>query len=162
MGSCCPSDFATWRHFLSLWGQTSLHRPSGSSTLCSYKNVLMTTIGYWLSLVSFNFLFKNIFKWKNETCWNYFSNRGKEDKEEWWGDIIYLIYCKNFYKCHNILPSTKLKKKFVCVCMYLNAHKNALNMQWTYMDPSAIIFYHDCFTWEPCFFFLEYFKANHR
>jgi hypothetical protein len=25
--------------------------------------------------------------------------------------MIYLIYCKNFYKCHNVPPSTTIKKK---------------------------------------------------
>jgi hypothetical protein len=34
------------------------------------------------------------------------------DYGEWWMGVIYLIYCKNFCKCHSIpLPSTTINKK---------------------------------------------------
>jgi hypothetical protein len=37
--------------------------------------------------------------------------RGVYDKGEWWrgvnSSVIYLIYCKNIYKCHNVSPSSK-------------------------------------------------------
>jgi hypothetical protein len=40
---------------------------------------------------------------------------GREEKGEWWrgvnSSVMYLIYCKNLCKCHNVpLPSTRIKK----------------------------------------------------
>jgi hypothetical protein len=40
---------------------------------------------------------------------------GGRDKGKWWKRVnsimIYLIYCKNFCKCHNVIPSNTIIKK---------------------------------------------------
>jgi hypothetical protein len=43
--------------------------------------------------------------------WGKGERRIKENSEGVPSSIIYLIYCKNFCKCHNVpLPSTTIKK----------------------------------------------------
>jgi hypothetical protein len=45
----------------------------------------------------------NVWKWKNETCWNYSKNGGRGIKENDGGDE-FKIYYKYFCKCHNVPP----------------------------------------------------------
>jgi hypothetical protein len=33
--------------------------------------------------------------------------------------MIYLLYCKNFCKCHNVFPVQQLKKKLIYMCIYI-------------------------------------------
>jgi hypothetical protein len=50
----------------------------------------------------------HVYKRKKYTCWSHSRNEGRGNKGEC---IIYLIHCKNFYKCHNVPPpSTTIKK----------------------------------------------------
>jgi hypothetical protein len=50
-------------------------------------------------------------KWKNNTCWNYCRNRGREDKWKRWRGWIQMIYCKSFCKWYNVtLFSTHINK----------------------------------------------------
>jgi ferredoxin-like protein FixX len=55
----------------------------------------------------------HVCKWKNDIHWNYSSNGGgmKENSGGVHLSNIYLIYCENFCKCHNVPPpSTTIKK----------------------------------------------------
>jgi hypothetical protein len=50
----------------------------------------------------------HVCNWKNETCRNYSRNGGKGKRRMIEGvnsTIIYLMYCRNFWQCHNIPPA---------------------------------------------------------
>jgi hypothetical protein len=45
----------------------------------------------------------HVYKWENDTCWNYSRNRGRGNEGEWWRVVnSTMIYCKNFCKYHKI------------------------------------------------------------
>jgi hypothetical protein len=48
-------------------------------------------------------LCSHVQKWKDETCWNYSKNGGMGINEND-GGSEFKIYCKHFYKCHNVPP----------------------------------------------------------
>jgi hypothetical protein len=56
----------------------------------------------------------HVCKWKNETCKTVAGMWGRGMEENGGGgnsSMKYLIYGKNFWKCHNVLPpSTTIKK----------------------------------------------------
>jgi hypothetical protein len=57
----------------------------------------------------------HVCKWKNDTCWHH-SNTGVGGKKKNGGGVnssmIYLVYCNNFCKSHNVpTPCTTIKTK---------------------------------------------------
>jgi hypothetical protein len=45
-----------------------------------------------------------VWKWKNETFWNYFRNRERGQRRMIEGVNSIKIYCKHFCKYHNVHP----------------------------------------------------------
>jgi hypothetical protein len=45
----------------------------------------------------------HVWKWENEICWHCLE-MGEEEKENDGGVDSIMIHCKNFCKCHNVLP----------------------------------------------------------
>jgi hypothetical protein len=59
-------------------------------------------------------LYTHVYKWKNETCCNYYRNGGVKGLKENHGRVnsrtIGTIYCENFCEGHNVPPvSTTIK-----------------------------------------------------
>jgi hypothetical protein len=64
----------------------------------------------WVNIVLI--LCTHVCKWKNDTCWNYSKNGvGIKENDGMNSSKIYLIYFKNFCKCHNVPPPSTTKKK---------------------------------------------------
>jgi hypothetical protein len=57
----------------------------------------------------------HVCEWKNDTCETVPGMGEEGDKGEWWrgvnSSMIYFIYCRNFCKCHNVLPPSTRKKE---------------------------------------------------
>jgi hypothetical protein len=56
----------------------------------------------------------HVCKWKNDICWNYSRNwegGWRKMVEGMNSSTIYLLYCKNFCKCHNVPPPSNKKKE---------------------------------------------------
>jgi hypothetical protein len=60
-------------------------------------------VGGWIQC---NKMCTHVSKCKNDTCWNYFRDRGREGwrrmVEEVNSCMMDLIHCKNLCKCHNV------------------------------------------------------------
>jgi hypothetical protein len=70
---------------------------------------------WWRRVNMVHILCTHVCKWKNDTWWNYPKNGGREVwrqiVERVHSSTIYLTYCKDFCKCHNVpTPSTTNKK----------------------------------------------------
>jgi hypothetical protein len=106
-------------------------------------------------------MYTHVCKCKNDTCWNCCRNQGMGDGgEKGNSSMIYLVYCKNLFKCYNVpTPSTTIKEKLEKKDFYIHSYIGNTSIIYTFLTsffyPPSLISGHYPLVW-PVFHNIAY------